>query len=74
LDEGDKVAPPIATTDSYHLVGEIPKIEALSAKADELDVDSTKEQLASVVTPGEILLLDLERRGGSDIQVCIINT
>jgi len=50
------------------LVDKIPQIEALSAKATELDVESSKEQLAAVVTPGEILLLDLERRGGSDIK------
>ena len=64
------MATPVATTNSSHLVDKIPQIEALSAKATELDVESSKEQLAAVVTPGEILLLDLERRGGSDIKVC----
>ncbi|KAF9512655.1 hypothetical protein BS47DRAFT_1039053 [Hydnum rufescens UP504] len=68
LDESEQAAPPLATSDSSDLVDRIPRIEALSAKATELDIEATKEQLASVVTPGEILLLDLERHGGTDIQ------
>jgi hypothetical protein len=72
LDESEQVAPPLATSDSSDLVDRMPRIEALSAKATELDIEATKEQLASVVTPGEILLLDLERHGGTDIQVCVL--